>query len=168
MTENTVSGNMVASVHYKGTLPENGEVFDSSEGREPLTFLVGQKQMIPGFEEEIMGAKVGETREFTLSSDRAYGDRDNDAVMEIPREQFAQLEQEATLETGMQLVAQMPHGPSPFTITSLTEETVTADFNHALAGQSLTFSVEIVELREATEEELAHGHVHGPDGHHDH
>jgi FKBP-type peptidyl-prolyl cis-trans isomerase SlyD len=168
MTENTVSGNMVASVHYKGTLPENGEVFDSSEGREPLTFLVGHKQMIPGFEEEIMGAKVGETREFTLSSDRAYGDRDNDAVMEIPREQFTQLEQEATLETGMQLVAQMPHGPSPFTITSLTEETVTADFNHALAGQSLTFSVEIVELREATEEELAHGHVHGPDGHHDH
>jgi len=60
MTENTVSGNMVASVHYKGTLPENGEVFDSSEGREPLTFLVGHKQMIPGFEEEIMGAKVGE------------------------------------------------------------------------------------------------------------
>ena len=168
MTENTVSENMVASVHYKGTLPENGEVFDSSEGREPLTFLVGHKQMIPGFEEEIMGAKVGETREFTLTSDRAYGDRDNDAVMEIPREQFAQLEQEATLETGMQLVAQMPHGPSPFTITSLTEETVTADFNHALAGQSLTFSVEIVELREATEEELAHGHVHGPDGHHDH
>ena len=168
MTENTVSENMVASVHYKGTLPENGEVFDSSEEREPLTFLVGHKQMIPGFEEEIMGAKVGETREFTLSSDRAYGDRDNDAVMEIPREQFAQLEQEATLETGMQLVAQMPHGPSPFTITSLTEETVTADFNHAPAGQSLTFSVEIVELREATEEELAHGHVHGPDGHHDH
>jgi len=168
MTENTVSNNMVASVHYKGTLPENGEVFDSSEGREPLTFLVGHKQMIPGFEEEIMGAKVGETREFTLSSDRAYGDRDNDAVMEIPREQFAQLEQEATLETGMQLVAQMPHGPSPFTITSLTDDTVTADFNHALAGQSLTFSVEIVELRAASEEELAHGHAHGPDGHHHH
>ena len=168
MTENTVSNNMVASVHYKGTLPENGEVFDSSEGREPLTFLVGHKQMIPGFEEEIMGAKVGETREFTLSSDRAYGDRDNDAVMEIPREQFAQLEQEATLETGMQLVAQTPHGPSPFTITSLTDDTVTADFNHALAGQSLTFSVEIVELRAASEEELAHGHAHGPDGHHHH
>lgn len=166
MTENTVSNNMVASVHYKGTLPENGEVFDSSEGREPLTFLVGHKQMIPGFEEEIMGAKVGETREFTLPSDRAYGDRDKDAVMEIPREQFAQLEQEATLETGMQLVAQLPHGPSPFTITSLTDDTVTADFNHALAGQSLTFSVEIVELRPASEEELAHGHVHGPDGHH--
>ena len=168
MTELTVKENMVASVHYTGTLPDSGEVFDSSEGREPLSFLVGHKQMIPGFEEEIMGAKVGERREFTLTSDRAYGDRDNEAVMEIPRDQFKQLEEEATLEVGMQLVAQMPHGPSPFTITSLTDETVTADFNHALAGQSLTFSVEVVELREASEEELSHGHAHGPDGHHDH
>jgi FKBP-type peptidyl-prolyl cis-trans isomerase SlyD len=168
MADETVSENMVASVHYTGTLPENGEVFDSSEGRDPLTFLVGHKQMIPGFEDEMMGAKVGERREFTLTSDRAYGDRDNDAVMEIPREQFKQLEQEASLETGMQLVAQMPHGPSPFTITSLTDEMVTADFNHALAGQSLKFSVEVVELRAASEDELSHGHAHGPDGHHDH
>jgi FKBP-type peptidyl-prolyl cis-trans isomerase SlyD len=168
MADETVSENMVASVHYTGTVPENGEVFDSSEGRDPLTFLVGHKQMIPGFEDEMMGAKVGERREFTLTSDRAYGDRDNDAVMEIPREQFKQLEQEASLETGMQLVAQMPHGPSPFTITSLTDEMVTADFNHALAGQSLKFSVEVVELRAASEDELSHGHAHGPDGHHDH
>jgi len=90
----------------------------------------------------------------------------NQAVLEIPRAQFEQLEQEASLEIGMQLVAQMPHGPSPFTITALTDEAVTADFNHTLAGQSLTFSVEIVELREATEDEMSHGHVHGPDGHH--
>ena len=168
MTEHTLSENMVASVHYTGPLPENGEVFDSSEGRDTLTFLVGHKQMIPGFEEEMMGAAVGERREFTLSSERAYGDRDTEAVMEIPREQFKQLEEEASLETGMQLVAQMPHGPSPFTITNLTEDTVTADFNHALAGQSLKFSVEVVELRPASEEELTHGHAHGPDGHHDH
>ncbi len=168
MTNDTVKENMVASVHYKGTLPENGEVFDSSEGRDPLTFIVGHKQMIPGFEEEIMGAKKGETREFTLTPDRAYGNRDNDAVMEIPREQFAQLEQQASLEAGMQLVAQMPHGPAPFTITALTDEMVTADFNHALVGQSLTFSVEIVELRPVTEEELAHGHVHGPGSDNDH
>ena len=130
MTDLTVTGDIIASVHYKGTLPENGDVFDSSEGREPLTFLVGHKQMIPGFEEEIMGAKVGETREFTLSAERAYGERDDTAVLEIPRAQFAQLEEEASLEVGMQLVAQMPHGPSPFTITALTEEAVTADFNH--------------------------------------
>ncbi len=166
MADLTVTGDIIASVHYKGTLPENGDVFDSSEGREPLTFLVGHKQMIPGFEEEIMGAKVGETREFTLSAERAYGERDDTAVLEIPRAQFAQLEEEASLEVGMQLVAQMPHGPSPFTITALTEEAVTADFNHTLAGQALTFSVEIVELREASDDEISHGHAHGPDGHH--
>ena len=168
MTELTVKENMVASVHYTGTLPDSGEVFDSSEGREPLSFLVGHKQMIPGFEEEIMGAKVGEKKEFTLSSERAYGDRDDEAVMEIPREQFAQLEEEASLEVGMQLVAQMPHGPSPFTITTLTVEAVTADFNHALAGQALTFNVEIVDLREATADEQSHGHAHGADGQHQH
>jgi FKBP-type peptidyl-prolyl cis-trans isomerase SlyD len=65
----------------------------------------------------------------------------------------------------MQLVAQMPHGPAPFIVKELSEETVTADFNHALAGESLTFSVEVVELRPATEEELTHGHAHGPGGH---
>jgi len=168
MTELTVSADIVASVHYTGTLPDNGEVFDSSEGREPLSFLVGHKQMIPGFEEEIMGAKIGEKKEFTLTSERAYGDRDEAAVMEIPRGQFAQLEAEASLEVGMQLVAQMPHGPSPFTITVLTDDAVTADFNHALAGKSLTFAVEIIELREATDDEKSHGHAHGPDGHHHH
>lgn len=166
MADLTVTVDTIASVHYKGTLPESGDVFDSSEGREPLTFLVGHKQMIPGFEEEIMGAKVGETREFTLSAERAYGEREETAVLDIPRAQFAQLEQEASLEVGMQLVAQMPHGPSPFTITALTDEAVTADFNHTLAGQALTFSVEIVELREASEDEISHGHAHGPDGHH--
>jgi FKBP-type peptidyl-prolyl cis-trans isomerase SlyD len=164
MTENTLKENSVASVHYTGTLPDSGEVFDSSEGRDPLTFLVGHRQMIPGFEEEMMGASVGERREFTLTSDRAYGERDDQAVLQIPRDNFAPLEQEAKLEVGMQLVAQMPHGPAPFTILELTEELVTGDFNHALAGKSLTFSVEVVDLRDASEEEITHGHVHGPGG----
>ena len=166
MSDLTVKPDIVASVHYTGTLPESEEVFDSSEGRDPLTFLVGHHQMIPGFEEELQGAKVGERRVFTLSADRAYGERDDQAVMQIPREQFAQVEEEAPLTEGAVLVAQMPHGPAPFTITSLDDETVTADFNHKLAGESLTFSVEVVELREATEEEIAHGHAHGPGGHH--
>ena len=163
-----VAENTVASVHYTGTLPDSGEVFDSSEGRDPLTFLVGHRQMIPGFEANLMGAAVGERREFTLTAEEAYGERDDEAILQIPRDNFAQLEEEdgSSLEIGMQLVAQMPHGPAPFTITELTDETVTADFNHALAGQSLTFSVEVVELRAASEEEIAHGHAHGPGGHH--
>jgi FKBP-type peptidyl-prolyl cis-trans isomerase SlyD len=163
-----VSKDMVASVHYTGTLPDSGDEFDSSIDREPLTFLVGHGQMIPGFEEEIMGAKVGEKREFTLTPERAYGARDEEAMMSIPRSQFAQLEESAKLEVGTQLVAQMPHGPAPFTITELDEENITADFNHALAGKSLTFSVEVVELRSATSDEIAHGHAHGPEGHHHH
>jgi len=168
MTELKMANNVVAQVHYTGTLPESGEVFDSSEGRDPLTFLVGHRQMIPGFEEEMMGAAKGERREFTLEADRAYGDRDDEAILQIPRDNFAQLEESTgeTLEVGMQLVAQMPHGPAPFLIVELSEETVTADFNHALAGKALTFSVEVVDIREATEEEISHGHAHGPGGHH--
>lgn len=113
-----------------------------------------------------MGAILGERREFTLEAARAYGERDENAVMQIPRAAFDQLiaSTGATLEVGMTLVAQMPHGPAPFLVVDLNDEIVTADFNHALAGKSLTFSVEIVELREATEEEIDHGHAHGPGG----
>ena len=166
MAELKIANNVVAQVHYTGTLPDTGEVFDSSEGRDPLTFLVGHRQMIPGFEEEMLGATIGERREFTLEADRAYGDRDDEAVLQIPRDNFAQLEESTgeSLEVGMQLVAQMPHGPAPFLIVELSEETVTADFNHALAGKALTFSVEVVDIREASEEEISHGHAHGPGG----
>ena len=166
MTELKMKKDTVVRVHYTGTLPDTGEVFDSSEGRDPLTFLVGHGKMIPGFEEEMMGAGLGERREFTLEAARAYGERDENAVMQIPRVAFDQLlaSSGATLEVGMTLVAQMPHGPAPFLVVELNEEIVTADFNHALAGKSLTFSVEIVELREATEEEIDHGHAHGPGG----
>lgn len=166
MTELKMKENTVVRVHYTGTLPDTGEVFDSSEGRDPLTFLVGHGKMIPGFEEEMMGAILGERREFTLEAARAYGERDENAVMQIPRAAFDQLiaSTGATLEVGMTLVAQMPHGPAPFLVVDLNDEIVTADFNHALAGKSLTFSVEIVELREATKEEIDHGHAHGPGG----
>lgn len=164
MEDIVVKNNTVARVHYTGTLPDSGEVFDSSEGRDPLTFLVGHGKMIPGFERELMGAKIGERRTFTLAPEEAYGQPDENAVMEIPREQFAMLEEQAKLEEGMQLVAQLGHGPAPFIVKALTDEIVTADFNHKLAGESLTFSVEVVELREAEESEVAHGHAHGPGG----
>jgi len=163
-----VKQDTVASVHYTGTHPESGEVFDSSEGRDPLMFLVGHGQMIPGFEEEIIGAEVGERREFTLEPERAYGQRDENAVLQIEKSNFEDLEKEGVLEVGIQLVAQMPQGPAPFKIIEIGEDMVTADFNHELAGKSLTFSVEVVEVRAATDEEKAHGHAHGPGGHHHH
>ena len=156
MTE--IAANTVASVHYTGTLPESGEVFDSSEGRDPLTFLVGHKQMIPGFEEEMMGAAVGERREFTLEPERAYGHRMEEAVQQIEKEQFGDIEP----QVGMMLMSDI----GPFTVTAVDDALVTVDFNHKLAGETLHFSVEVVEVRAATEEEVAHGHVHGPGGHH--
>ena len=147
----------VASVHYTGTLPESGEVFDSSEGRDPLTFLVGHKQMIPGFEEELMGAEKGERRTFTLDPERAYGEKIPEAIQQIPSEMFGDI----TPEPGMTLMSDV----GPFNVVSVEGDTVTVDFNHKLAGETLQFSVEIVDVRAATEEEIAHGHAHGPGGH---
>tara|TARA_B100000683_G_C12503948_1_gene558467 strand:- start:637 stop:1140 length:504 start_codon:yes stop_codon:yes gene_type:complete len=164
MGEIVVKNNTVARVHYTGTLPDSGEVFDSSEGRDPLTFLVGHGKMIPGFERELMGAKIGERRTFTLAPEDAYGQPIDEAIMDVPRAQFAMIEEQTELEVGMQLITQLPHGPAPFIVKALTDESVTADFNHKLAGESLTFSVEVVELREADESEIAHGHAHGPGG----
>ena len=165
MDEIVVKNNTVARVHYTGTLPDSGEVFDSSEGRDPLTFLVGHGKMIPGFERELMGAKIGERRTFTLAPEDAYGQPIDDAIMDVPRAQFAMIEEQTELEVGMQLITQLPHGPAPFIVKALSDDVVTADFNHKLAGESLTFSVEVIELREADESEIAHGHAHGVGGH---
>ena len=156
-----IDKNTVASVHYTGTFPD-GEVFDTSEGKAPLVYLVGHQQMIPGFEEEMMGAAVGEKREFTLTPDRAYGERADNAIQQVPRDQFPQ---EMPLEVGVMMAAQTDQGPLPFTVTEITDDTVTIDFNHQMAGKTLRFSVEVVDVRAAEAEELAHGHVHGPGDH---
>jgi FKBP-type peptidyl-prolyl cis-trans isomerase SlyD len=153
-----ITDNKVVSVHYTGTLPENGETFDSSEGRDPLTFLVGHKNMIPGFERELMGAKVGDKVEFTLSAEEAYGEYNPDAIQEVPADMFGEI----TPEVGMTLESDM----GPFRVTIVNEGSVTVDFNHALAGKPLTFNVEVVDIKDASEEEISHGHAHGPGGHH--
>ena len=152
----TIEKDAVASVHYTGTLPESGEVFDSSEGRDPLLFLVGHKQMIPGFEEELMGATKGERRTFTLEPERAYGEKIPEAIQQIPTEMFGDI----TPEPGMTLMSDV----GPFNVVSVEGDTVTVDFNHKLAGKTLEFSVEVVDVRAATGEELDHGHAHGPGG----
>ena len=153
----------VAAVHYTGTYPD-GEEFDSSKGKEPLHFLVGHQQMISGFEEEMMGAAAGEKREFTLTPDRAYGERQEGAIQKVAKTDFG--ENAEMLEVGMMMGAQTPQGMMPFTISEINGDEVTIDFNHQMAGKTLRFSVEVVEIRDATSEELAHGHVHGPGGHH--
>jgi|TARA_B100001142_G_scaffold55260_3_gene53702 FKBP-type peptidyl-prolyl cis-trans isomerase 2 len=132
-----------AVVHYTGSFPD-GEVFDSSEGNDPLAYQVGKQQMIPGFEQEMMGAAVGEKREFTLTPDRAYGERSEDAIQQVPRDQFPA---EMPLEIGVMMAAQTPQGPLPFTVTEITDDSVTVDFNHQMAGKTLKFNVEVVDVR---------------------
>lgn len=161
----SISENSVASVHYTGTFPENDEVFDTSVGRDPLSFLVGHGQMIPGFEREIMGAAVGEKREFTLEAKDAYGESSDENIHALARDQFPE---EMELDLGMELVADMGGMPVPFRVVGVSDAEVKCDFNHPMAGRALHFVVEVTDVRDATEEELAHGHAHGPGGHHHH
>ena len=156
----TIEQDTVASVHYTGSFLD-GEIFDISEGKDPLTFLVGHGHMISGFEQEMLGAKVGELREFTLTPERAYGQRNEDAIQKIERSNFPE---GMDIEKGMVVGAHSDQGPIQFTIKDIDGDVVVADFNHQMAGKTLRFEVEVVVVRLASVEELAHGHVHGPGG----
>lgn len=159
-----ISNNKVVQIHYTGKLSD-GTVFDSSEGRDALEFIFGSGMIIPGLEEGLEGMKVTDKKTIEIGFEKAYGPIQEQAKQEVPR---AQLPKDVPLEVGMQLAAQGPQGqPMPVTVAELKEETVVMDFNHPLAGKDLTFEVEVVEVREATKEELEHGHVHGPNGHED-
>ena len=148
-----VKNHTIASVHYRGTFTSTGEVFDHSEGRDPLEFIVGFQQMIPGFEAAIMGKSVGETLSFDLSPEQAYGAHDPQAIKTIPLSQLPD-----GIEVGQTLALQTPEGRViPLRVTEKTEESATLDMNHELAGKSLTFEVEIVALREAEAEEISQG-----------
>jgi len=151
-----VENEMIVTVHYRGTLSENGDEFDSSHGREPLTFMVGKGQMIPGFEQELMGAELGEKRTFELEPERAYGQPDPGAIQKVPKSEFP-----PEVEVGMVLAAEMENGMQlPFKVVEIGDDEITIDFNHMLAGKTLTFEVEVIELRDASESEKDHGHVH--------
>ncbi|MFL2974299.1 MAG: peptidylprolyl isomerase [Candidatus Thalassarchaeaceae archaeon] len=150
----------VVTVHYTGTFPNSDEIFDSSKDREPMEFLVGHNNMIMGFEQELLGAQKGEKRDFTLIPEQAYGHRNEDAIQEMPKDQFP-----PDLEVGMMFQAQSDQGPMQFSINEILEETVKIDFNHPMAGKTLQFSVDVISIRDATEEEILHGHSHGANGH---
>ena len=156
-----IENDKIATVNYTGSYLD-GVVFDSSEGKEPLSFLVGHGQMISGFEKELLGAKVGDKREFTLTPDQAYGERDENAIQKMDKGQFPD---DMNIEVGMIVGAQSDQGPIQFTISAIDGEMVTIDFNHQMAGMTLRFNVEVVDVRDATPEELLHGHAHGPGGH---
>jgi len=148
----------VFSFHY--TLTNSaGQVLDSSEGREPLVFMAGAGQIIPGLETELVQLSVGDKKKVEVQAADAYGEHDPQKLIEVPLDKLPK----EKVEIGDQFQAGGQH--APLTVTGLTETHATLDANHPLAGMNLTFDVEVTGVREATMEELAHGHAHGPGGH---
>jgi len=133
----------VVQVHYTGKL-KTGEVFDSSKEKEPLQLKIGEGKIIPGFEQALLGMQQGEKKTFDLSPDEAYGDRSDDRVHVIERKQVPP---DLNLEVGMQLALEAQgQEPIPAQVVDLSEETVTLDTNHPLAGKSITFEIDVVDI----------------------
>lgn len=143
----------------------NKQTLDSSEGKEPLAYLHGQGQIIPGLEKALEGKKAGESVQVSVPAAEGYGEKEDQKVIVIPR---SQVQGVADLKIGMQLQAggEGESGGQVVTVTKIGDDEVTLDANHPLAGVDLNFDVTIREVRDATEEETSHGHVHGPGGHH--
>jgi FKBP-type peptidyl-prolyl cis-trans isomerase SlyD len=152
-----VANKLAVSIHYTLT-NKAGEQLDSSIGSQPLDYLHGEGNIIPGLEQALTGKKVGDKFEVTIEAANAYGDYDADRVQIVPRELFAGVD---NLELGMMFHADVSEGPGVVTITQIDGDDITVDGNHPLAGEALTFAVEVMAIRPATAEELAHGHIHG-------
>ena len=157
-----ISENCVAAFHYTLT-DSSGKVLDSSEGQEPLAYLHGAGNIIPGLENALLGKTVGDKLNVAVSASEAYGERDESMIQELPSNMFSGID---NIEVGMEFHAETEHGLQVVTVTKVEGDQVTIDGNHPLAGVDLNFDVEITEVREASEEELDHGHVHGAGGHH--
>jgi FKBP-type peptidyl-prolyl cis-trans isomerase SlyD len=149
-------------MHYTLTDPE-GEVIDSSQGKAPLAYLHGHGNIIPGLEKQLEGKAVGDKLVAEVAAAEGYGEHNPEMVVEANRSQFPE---GAELVAGMRFQAQTPAGPRIAQITKVDGDTITVDTNHPLAGVNLKFDVEIMEIREATAEEIDHGHVHTGEGGH--
>jgi len=157
-----ISKEKVVAIHYtlKNT---SGEVIDSSEGKDPLYYLHGFGNLILGMEEGLEGKTKGDKFELKISPEKGYGIRNLEAIQQVPINAF----NGADVKVGMQFQASGEQGyPIVVTVTAVEGENVTVDANHPLAGEELNFKVEVIEVRDASTEEIAHGHVHGPGGHH--
>jgi FKBP-type peptidyl-prolyl cis-trans isomerase SlyD len=157
-----VEKNKVVAIDYKLT-NSKGEMIDSSSNHGPLLYIQGIGNLIPGLEKELEGKKVGDNVKVTIAPKDGYGERNDSLCQVVPRAQFESTE---GLEIGMQFEVETEQGELVVSVTKIEGEDVTVDGNHPLAGVELHFDVTIKEIREASKEELAHGHVHGEGGHH--
>lgn len=153
-----ISENKVVAIDYRLT-DDGGELIDQSDESDPLCYLHGVGEIIPGLENELNGKSVGDQFEVTIEPEEAYGMKDPELVRAIPKELF---EDPDVLKPGLQFDLQDENGVFLFTITEVSEEEVVADGNHELAGMRLTFNVTVRDIRDATAEEIEHGHAHGP------
>lgn len=154
----------VVSIDYTLTDSE-GEILDQSEAGAPLVYLHGADNIIPGLEAALTGKSKGDALKVTVEAEDGYGEYDESLVAEVERDRFPGADE---IELGDQFQANTPEGPRLVTVIEISDEAITIDANHPLAGETLNFDVKIVDVRAATPEEIAHGHVHGPGGHHHH
>jgi FKBP-type peptidyl-prolyl cis-trans isomerase SlyD len=157
-----IADRCVASFNYTLT-NDAGEVLDSSEGREPLSYLHGKGNIVTGLEKAMAGKKPGDKFKVEVKPEEGYGVHNPALVQEVPRDAFRGIDK---IEPGMQFRAESDRGPMMVVVTAVQGDKVTVDGNHPLAGATLHFAIEVTDVREASVEEVLHGHVHGPGGHH--
>jgi FKBP-type peptidyl-prolyl cis-trans isomerase SlyD len=157
-----IAQNTVAAFHYTLT-DDEGQVIDSSEGRDPLTYLHGSGQIVPGLEKQMEGRKAGDRFTVDVAPEEGYGVHHAELMQEVPKSAFQGVED---IQPGMQFQGRGPQGEINVTVARVEGETVFIDGNHPLAGQTLHFAIEVTDVRDASAEELDHGHVHGAGGHH--
>jgi FKBP-type peptidyl-prolyl cis-trans isomerase SlyD len=157
-----IANNTVVTIDY--TLKDDDQsVLDTSQGQEPLSYIHGIGNLIPGLEKALAGKSEGDRMEVTIAPDEAYGERDDELLQAIPRERFERADE---IQVGMQFHTQSDEGMQVVTVVDVDGDNITIDGNHSLAGKTLHFDVRIVGVREASAEEVSHGHAHGPGGHH--
>ena len=153
-----IAENSVVSIEYELVEAGGSDIIDSNKGQAPLEFITGKGHIIPGLEKELIKMEKGESADIKVDSTDAYGEINPEAVDTVPAEQFAGID----LAVGMQLYGQSENGESvTVTVKEFNDENVTIDYNHPLAGRDLMFSVSIVDVREATEDEISSGQVGG-------
>lgn len=157
-----IAQDAVVLIHYTLT-DDAGKTLDSSAGGEPLAYLHGNGNLIAGLERALEGKQAGDTLTVKIPPGDGYGEYDKALVQRVPRRALKGI---SNIKVGMQLHAQSERGPREVTVTHVAGDMVTLDGNHPLAGKNLNFQVQVTDVRAATEEELEHGHVHGPGGHH--
>lgn len=156
-----ITDKTAVSFHYTLTNP-SGEQLDSSRGEEPLLYLHGAGNIIAGLEAALAGKSAGDTFSVTIPPAEGYGELAPEMVQVVSKKMFEGMD----VEVGMQFHADVSHGSGIITITEIDGDDVTIDGNHPLAGETLIFDVEVVDVRPATDDEMAHGHIHGAGCHH--